>query len=86
MKRWGTEIITFIIKLAITLLVVFSFVTADDSVKWVLVYLVMMIWDRVSNKKLDDEINLLKERIDQLECELENSNTRMLDLKEKANE
>ncbi len=86
MKKWGIEVITFLIKLAIIIFVVFGFIKADDSVKWALVYLAMMVWDKVSDRKLEEEVNLLKERIDELECDLDNTNTRIFELEEKTNE
>ncbi len=62
----------FLIKLLVVGVLVSAFVEADDTVILVLIYVIVMIWNNITERnKKNVEIDLLKERIDELESELE---------------
>ncbi len=62
----------FLIKLLVVGVLVSAFVEADDTVILVLIYVIVMIWNNITERnKKNVEIDLLKGRIDELESELE---------------
>lgn len=72
MKNWIRDILMFLIKLLVVGVLVSTFVEADDTVILVLIYVIVMIWNNITERnKKNVEIDLLKERIDELESELE---------------
>lgn len=72
MKNWIRDILMFLIKLLVVGVLVSAFVEADDTVILVLIYVIVMIWNNITERnKKNVEIDLLKERIDELESELE---------------
>lgn len=72
MKNTFIKIIVWFLKLAVICYLILTFVEAHISVQLVLIYLVTMLTDKISEiSALEEKTDIQKERIDELECEID---------------